>query len=140
MNKPEMTFQVRFDKETADNLRLDAGTTILGGELVAIDFQGSRFKNVYSRLNLISVDDGLPEPIDTNHEYRHEDKKLLVRYWDEGYESYQFNFAWAILSHEDEDIEPDHETPDGEQFYFELVHELSEKVKVTHWMYLPYME
>lgn len=140
MNKPEMTFQVRFDKETADNLRLDAGTTILGGELVAIDFQGSRFKNTYSQLNLISVDDGLPEPIDTNHEYRHYSKKLLVRYWDEGYEQYVFDFAWAILSHEDEDIEPDHKTPDGEQFYFELVSGFSEKVKVSHWMYLPDME
>lgn len=137
MNKVEMTFQVRFDKEVANKLVLSEDTTILGGELVAIDFQGCRFKNIHSKLSFISVDEGLPEPIDTSHELRNFNQKLLVRYSDGDLEDYQFGFAWPILAYEDDDIEPDHVTDDGFPFYFELVDPFSGRVKVTHWMYLP---
>lgn len=46
MSKQEITLQVRFDKEILNDIGFRCSTKILGGELVAIDFDGLKFQEI----------------------------------------------------------------------------------------------
>lgn len=131
-NKKEISLQVRFDEDEYNELLLNKNTPILGGELIAVDFDGARFKDIYTDLNLISVEVGLPDPV----RIKYESNKLLVRYLkDENSKEYRFGFAWAIRDSNNSD--PDYLREDDVGMYFELDDDSSTRILVTHWAQLP---